>query len=141
MITSRILSPLDYQLQLPNRRKILAIYALALLLDSVPCQAKRCKLLKSVTGWVIRICSDPSFESDPSNEYSLLRLTQVMNSIFLDPSDEFLTQVVNIGIHKQILGFCFHFSKRDYKIGYELTREDFTGGCQCSDQLPRHGRG
>ena len=89
------------------------------------------------------ICSDPSFESDPSNEYSLLRLTHVMNSIFLDPSDEFLTQVVNIGIPKQILGFCFHFSKRGYKIGYELTREegDFTGGCQCSDQLPRHGRG
>ena len=63
-------------------------------------------------------CSDPSFESHPSNEYSLLRLTHVMNSIFLDPSDEFLTQVVNSGIPKQILGFC-----------------------QCSDQLPRHGRG
>ena len=47
-----------------------------------------------------------------------------MNSIFLDPSDEFLTQVVNIGIPKQILGFCFHFSKRGYKIGYELTREE-----------------
>ena len=61
---------------------------------------------------------------DPSNEYSLLRLTQVMNSIFLDPSDEFLTQVVNIGILKQILGFCFHVSKRGYKIGYELTREE-----------------
>ena len=71
------------------------------------------------------ICSDPSFESDPSNEYSLLRLTHIMNSIFLDPSDEFLTQVVNIGIPKQILGFCFHFSKRGYKIGYELKREEF----------------
>ena len=69
-------------------------------------------------------CSDPSFESDPSNEYSLLRLTHVMNSIFLDPSDEFLTQVVSIGIPKQILGLCFHFSKRGYKIGYELTREE-----------------
>ena len=43
----------------------------------------------------------------------------VMNSIFLDPSDEFLTQVVNIGIPKH-LGFCFHVSKRGYKIGYEL---------------------
>ena len=69
-------------------------------------------------------CSDPSFESDPSNEYSLLRLTHVMNSIFLDPSDKFLTQVVNIGIPKQILGFCFPVSKRGYKIGYELTREE-----------------
>ena len=47
-----------------------------------------------------------------------------MNSIFLDPSDEFLTQVVNIGIPKQILGFFFHVSKRGYKIGYELTREE-----------------
>ena len=47
-----------------------------------------------------------------------------MNSIFLDPSDEFLTQVVNIGIPKQILGFCFHVSKRGYKTGYELTREE-----------------
>ena len=70
------------------------------------------------------IRSDPSFESDPSNEYSLLRLTHVMNSIFLYPSDEFLTQVVNIGIPKHILGFCFHVSKRGYKIGYELTREE-----------------
>ena len=32
MITSPTLSPLDYQLQLPNRRKILAIYALSLLM-------------------------------------------------------------------------------------------------------------
>ena len=55
---------------------------------------------------------------------SLLRLTHVMNSIFLDPSDEFLTQVVNIGIPKQILGFCFHVSKRGYKIDHELTREE-----------------
>ena len=47
-----------------------------------------------------------------------------MNSIFLDPSDEFLTQVVNIGTPKQILGFCFHVSKRGYKVGYELTREE-----------------
>ena len=46
-----------------------------------------------------------------------------MNLIFLDPSDEFLTQVVNIGIPKHVLGFCFHVSKRGYKIGYELTRE------------------
>ena len=45
-----------------------------------------------------------------------------MNLIFLDPSDEFLTQVVNIGIPKHI-GFCFHVSKRGYKIGYELTTE------------------
>ena len=86
-------------------------------------------------------CSDPSYESDSSNEYSLLGLTHVMNSIFLDPCDEFFTQVVNIGIPKQILGVCFHVSKRGYKIGYELTREEFTGGCQCSGQLPRHGRG
>ena len=70
------------------------------------------------------ICSDPSFESDPSNEYSLLRLTHIMNSICLDPSDEFFTQVVNIGILEQILGFCFHVSKRGYKTGYELTREE-----------------
>ena len=47
-----------------------------------------------------------------------------MNSIFHDPSDEFLTQVVNIRIPKQILGFCFHVSKRGYKVGYELTREE-----------------
>ena len=47
-----------------------------------------------------------------------------MNSVFLDPSDEFLTQVVNIGIPKHILGFCFHVSKGGYKIGYELTREE-----------------
>ena len=46
------------------------------------------------------ICSDPSYESDPSNEYSPLGLTHVMNSIFLDPSNEFLTQAVNIGILK-----------------------------------------
>ena len=45
-----------------------------------------------------------------------------MNLIFLDPSDEFLTQVVNIGIPKHNLGFCFHVSKRGYKIGCELTR-------------------
>ena len=32
MITSPTLSPLDCQLQLPNRRKILAIYALTLLM-------------------------------------------------------------------------------------------------------------
>ena len=32
MITSQTLSPLDYQLQLPNRRKILGIYALTLLM-------------------------------------------------------------------------------------------------------------
>ena len=64
------------------------------------------------------------FESDPSNEYSLLWLTHVMNLIFLDPSDEFFTPVVNIGIPKHILGFCFHVSKRGYKIGYEVTREE-----------------
>ena len=64
-------------------------------------------------------CSDPSFESDPSNEYSLLWLTHVMNLIFLDRSDEFLTQLVNIGIPKHIVGFCFHVSKRGYKIGYD----------------------
>ena len=45
-------------------------------------------------------CSDPSYESDPSNEYSPLGLTHVMNSIFLDPSNEFLTQAVNTGIPK-----------------------------------------
>ena len=91
----------------------------------------------------LKYCSDLSFESDPSNEYSLLRLTHIMNSIFLDPSDEFLTQVVNIEIPKQIIGFCFHVSKRGYNIDHQLTREEgeFTGGYQCSDQLPRHGRG
>ena len=78
-------------------------------------------------------CSDPSFESDPSNEYSLLRLTHVLNSIFLDPSDAFLTQVVNIGIPKQILGFCFQVSKRGYKIGCELTR--------CMIKIFRGGKG
>ena len=57
------------------------------------------------------LCSDPSYESDPSNEYSPLGLTHVMNSIFLDPSNEFLTQAVNIGIPKQTLGLCFHVSK------------------------------
>ena len=57
------------------------------------------------------LCSDPSYESDPSNEYSPLGLTHVMNSIFLDPSNEFLTQAVNIGIPKQTLGLCFHLSK------------------------------
>ena len=56
-------------------------------------------------------CSDPSYESDPSNEYSPLGLTHVMNSIFLDPSNEFLTKAVNIGIPKQTLGLCFHVSK------------------------------
>ena len=56
-------------------------------------------------------CSDPSYESDPSNEYSPLGLTHVMNSTFLDPSNEFLTQAVNIGIPKQTLGLCFHVSK------------------------------
>ena len=35
MITSPTLSPLDYQLQLPNRRKILAIYAFTLLMYTV----------------------------------------------------------------------------------------------------------
>ena len=77
------------------------------------------QLLERQGGWP---CSDPSFESDPSNEYSLLWLTHVMNLIFLDPSDEFLTQVVNIGIPKHIVGFCVHASKRGYKIGDELTR-------------------
>ena len=31
---------------------------------------------------------------------------------------------MNIGIPKQILGFCFQVSKRGYKIGCELTREE-----------------
>ena len=35
MITSRTLSPLDYQLQLPNRRKIFGISALTLLMCTV----------------------------------------------------------------------------------------------------------
>ena len=56
----------------------------------------------------INRCADPGYESDPSNEYSLLGLTHVMNLIFLDLSDEFLTQVVNIWNPQQILGFCFH---------------------------------
>ena len=51
-------------------------------------------------GKLLNKCSDPSYESDPSNEYSPLGLTHVMNSIFLDPSNEFLTQAVNIGIPK-----------------------------------------
>ena len=59
----------------------------------------------------IHRCSDPSYESDPSNEYSPLGLTHVMNLIFLDPGNEFLTQAVNIGIPKQTLGLCFHVSK------------------------------
>ena len=64
-----------------------------------------------VQAWTYLSCSDPSYESDPSNEYSPLGLTHVMNSIFLDPSNEFLTQAVNIGIPKQTLGLCFHVSK------------------------------
>ena len=60
---------------------------------------------------ITNLCSGPSYESDPSNEYSPLGLTHVMNSIFLDPSNEFLTQAVNIGIPKQTLGLCFHVSK------------------------------
>ena len=66
-----------------------------------------------------------------------------MNSIFLDPSDEFLTQVVNIGIPKQILGFCFHVSKRGYKIGYELTKEENlleAANALTSYQLPVTGK-
>ena len=69
--------------------------------------------------------------SDASNEYLLLRLIHVMNSIFLDPSNEFLTQAVNIGIPKQTLGFCFH----EYHGGRLI------GGCRCLCQLPRHDRG
>ena len=60
-------------------------------------------------------CSDPSYESDPSNEYSPLGLTDVMNSIFLDPSNEFLTQAVNIGIPKQTLGLAFMFQNEATK--------------------------
>ena len=86
-------------------------------------------------------CSDPGYESDPSNEYSLLQLVHVMNLISLDPSDEFLTQVLSIGIPKQILGFCFHVSKRGYKIGYDHKGGIFTGGCHCSCQLLGHCRG
>ena len=73
------------------------------------------------------ICSDPSYESDPSNEYSPLGLTHVMNSIFLDPSNEFLTQAVNIGIPKQTLGLCFHVSKWGHKISYEYHGGGYTG--------------
>ena len=57
------------------------------------------KLMKFVNKFV-NFCSDPPYESDPSNEYSLLGLTLVMNSIFLDPSYEVLTQAVNIGAPK-----------------------------------------
>ena len=60
-------------------------------------------------------CSGLSYESDPSNEYSPLGLTQVMNSIFLDPSNEFLTQAVNIGIPKQTLGLAFMFQNEATK--------------------------
>ena len=44
------------------------------------------------------ICSDPSYESDPSNEYSPLGLTHVMNSIFLDPSSEHWNPQTNSGL-------------------------------------------
>ena len=64
---------------------------------------------------LLSLCSDPSYESDPSNEYSPLGLTQVMNSIFLDPSNEFLTQAVNIGIPKQTLGLAFMFQNEATK--------------------------
>ena len=43
----------------------------------------------------LQVCSDPSFESNPSNEYSLLRLTHVLNSIFLDPSSEYWNPQTN----------------------------------------------
>ena len=59
--------------------------------------------------------SDPNYESGPSNKYSLLGLTYVMSPIFLDPSDEFLTQSVNIGIPKQILGSAFMFQNEATK--------------------------
>ena len=61
------------------------------------------------------LSSDPSFESDPSNEYSLLRLTHVMNSIFLDPSDEFLTQVVNMESPNKFLASAFTFQNEATK--------------------------
>ena len=75
------------------------------------------------------MCSDPSYESDPSNEYSPLGLTDVMNSIFLDPSNEFFTQAVNIGIPKQTLGLCFHVSKCSHKISYQYHGRGCTGDC------------
>ena len=68
-----------------------------------------------------------------------------MNSIFLDPSDEFLTQVVNIGINigipNKFLASAFTFQNEATK--FELPGKEYLlhGGCQCSDQLPRHGRG
>ena len=47
-----------------------------------------------------------------------------MNLIFLDPSDEFLTQVVNIGIPEHVLlASDFKFQNEANKISYELTRE------------------
>ena len=54
---------------------------------------------------------------DPSNEYSLLRLTHVMNSNFLDPrpSDEFLTQVVNIESPNKFLASAFTFQNEATK--------------------------
>ena len=73
-------------------------------------------LVKSDIGDTLNIgvvpnCSDPSYESDPSNKYSPHGLTHVINSIFLDPSNEFLTQAMNTEIPKQTLGLCFHVSK------------------------------
>ena len=38
-----------------------------------------------------------------------------MNSIFLDPSNEFLTQAVNIGIPEQTLGLAFMFQNEATK--------------------------
>ena len=60
-----------------------------------------------------------------------------MNSIFLDPSNEFLTQAVNIGIPKQTLGLCFHVSKWGHKVSYEYHGGGYTGDCRCSCRLPR----
>ena len=41
------------------------------------------------------MCSAPSNGSDPSNGYPLLGLTQVMDSISTDPSNDFLAQVMH----------------------------------------------
>ena len=46
----------------------------------------------------LRLCPDPSYEYDPSHEYSLLGLTHVMNSIFLDPSSGHWNPQTNSGL-------------------------------------------
>ena len=62
-----------------------------------------------------KYCSDPSYESDPSNEYSPLGLTHVMNSIFLDPSNEFLTQAATLESPNKLWACAFMFQNEATK--------------------------